>query len=212
MPIAVSDTALGQAYARADAGIPVAANGFMAATVPVPVPTAAGEPGRTDAAHEDRCRRCGTGCHVSIESRGRDIVVPGLHCRFLATDGPGRFTCTVYADRFTHAPWCHHADVAAPLGYLADDCPYGIPGVKGKTRLPEPELARYWPDLLRKMRSWGVPVFISHEAVLAEVERREGVPYLLEPWPKDAERLRLRPVHAVRPEKVPGGAGHGGKR
>jgi len=153
----------------------------------------AGAPGRSDTRHEDKCRRCGTSCHVAVPLRGRVIVVPGLHCEFLAAQPDGTFACTVYTERFARAPWCHHADVAAPLGYLADDCPYGVQAGYGKTKLPEAELAKVWPHLLKKLVDWGVPTFIARAALLAECERREGVAFVLEPWPGDPERLRLRP-------------------
>lgn len=157
-------------------------------------PLGPGEPGRADVEHESRCRRCGVSCHVAMPLRGRPVVVPGLHCTFLAADPDGRFQCTVYAERFEKAPWCHHAEIAAPLGYLAVDCPYGVQPGLGKVRLDEREFAKLWPDVLRKLRSWGVPAYIGRAAMLAEVERREGEPYVLEPWPGDPERLRLRPA------------------
>ncbi len=152
--------------------------------------------GRTDGAHEDKCRRCGVSCHIAIPVRDRHIVVPGMHCKFLAEGTDGKFGCTVYADRFTQAPWCHHADVAAPLGYMADDCPYGTPAGMGKTRLSAVEFERTWPEILRKLRFWGVPIFTHEAALLAEVTRREGGQWRLEPWPGDEERLRLVRVRA----------------
>jgi hypothetical protein len=147
--------------------------------------------GRTDDVHEDRCRRCGTSCHIAIPVRERHVVVPGVHCKFLSEGEDGKFGCTVYADRFTQAPWCHHADVAGPLGYLADDCPYGVPAGTGKVRLSEVEFARNWPEILRKLRFWGVPVYVHEASLLAAVSRREGGQWCLEPWPGDDERLRL---------------------
>lgn len=120
-------------------------------------------------------------------------MVPGLHCRFLRAEPDGRFGCTVYADRFRLAPWCHHADLAAPLGFLADDCPYALSrGIQGgKIKLDEAELVDAWPQLLERIRSWGMPDMINRAALLREVSRREGGAWRLEVWPGDPERLRL---------------------
>ena len=71
--------------------------------------------GASDAAHEDKCRRCGNSCHVAVPIGERAIVVPGLHCRYLVEDAPGHFGCSVYAERFAKAPWCHHADGAGDV-------------------------------------------------------------------------------------------------
>lgn len=148
--------------------------------------------GRTGGEHEAKCRRCGTSCHVAVPTDKHGVVaVPGLRCMFLESDGE-LFACTVYADRFTRAPWCHHADVAAPLGYLATDCPYGSPPGEGKVRLSDTDFAAVWPEVLRKIRSWGVPAYVHQAALLAEVARRSGGEWVLEPWPGDPERLRLR--------------------
>lgn len=148
---------------------------------------------RQDDAHEAKCRRCGVSCHMAIPSDTMGLVaVPGLRCQFLEQGQDGLFACTVYAERFARAPWCHHADEAAPLGYLASDCPYGTPPGLGKVRLADADFDRVWPEMLRKMRAWGVPIYVHREALLAEVRRRTGTAYVLEPWPGDAERLRLR--------------------
>ncbi len=156
-----------------------------------------GRPGRADPKHEGQCRRCGVSCHLAVPLDDRPIMVPGLHCQFLLEEPDGRFSCTVYNDRFDKAPWCHHADLAAPLGFLADDCPYalkqGISG--GKVRLSEDEMADVWPQLLERIRSWGVPVLIDRAALLREVSRREGSAWTLGVWPGDPERLRLHPTN-----------------
>lgn len=130
--------------------------------------------------------------------RQRLIAVPGLHCRYLRPDGHGGFACSVYAQRFDVAPWCHHADDAAPLGYLAHDCPYGSPPGQGKVRLSERELQAAWPELLWVMQEGGVPSFVDRVALLAEVSRREGVPYVLVPDPRDPEQLLLRVARRAR--------------
>ncbi len=161
-------------------------------------PDRPGQPGRADAAHEARCRRCGVSCHVAVPTDHRGaVVVPGFHCVFLRREPDGKFGCSVYADRFAKAPWCHHADVAAPLGYLATDCPYGSPEGGGKVALNEDEFAKVWPEILLKLRSWGVPAYIDRQALLDEVARRTNRRWALEPWPGDEERLRLRSVAAL---------------
>ena len=164
--------------------------------------------GAQDAKHEDKCRRCGVSCHVAVplpsrlgDARDRAIVVPGLHCKFLAEEAPGQFACTVYADRFTQAPWCHHADVAGPLGYLADDCPYGMPD-RGKRRVSEAEFREVWPHLWRILRSWGVPNFVHHEHFLEAMRQRTGRSWELvpmhptspgdQPFAVDTQQMRLR--------------------
>lgn len=161
-------------------------------------PAGPGEPGRDDAAHEAQCRRCGISCHVAVPlgsgRRQRLIAVPGLHCRYLQQDLDGRFGCSVYAERFALAPWCHHADVAGPLGYLAHDCPYGTPAGQGKIRLTENELQAVWPELLWVIEQGGVPNFVDRDALLAEVGRREGRQFVLVPDPRDPEQLLLRPA------------------
>lgn len=161
-------------------------------------PHGPGQAGRQDPEHEAQCRRCGISCHVAVPHgmgrRERLIVVPGLHCRYLAQTADGQWGCTVYEDRFARAPWCHHADVAAPLGYLAHDCPYGSPPGKGKVRLAKVALDAIWPELLWTMTAHGLPDCIAHEPLLAEVQRRQGVAYTLQPWPGDPERLRLTAV------------------
>jgi hypothetical protein len=135
---------------------------------------------------------------VSVPIDGRHVVVAGLHCTFLAATPDGRFRCTVYDERFERAPWCHSAKDAAPLGYLADDCPYGIaagvqPGM-GKTILPPAEFDAAWPAILRRIRSWGVPSFVNRDALLREIERREGDRWVIEPWPGLRDTLRVRPA------------------
>lgn len=150
--------------------------------------------GRGDALHESRCRRCGVSCQVAVPVGDRTVVVPGMHCEFLTEPAPGLFECSVYDDRFAAAPWCHHADVAGPLGYLAQDCPYGTPD-RGKVRVEPSELNRLWPLIWRSIRSWGVPSFLHHGDFLAMLEARQGRAYRLEPMypiavPEPDEPLR----------------------
>jgi hypothetical protein len=157
-------------------------------------PQLPGEPGRADAVHEAKCRRCGISCHVAVPVLDQLVVVPGLHCKHLEQTGPESFACTVYDRRVEQAPWCHHADLAQELGYLAADCPYNATPGRGKVRLVEAEFARQWPRVLDSLRRWGVPRYVSAPALIAEVQRREGEAYTMDPWPRDAERWLLRPV------------------
>ncbi len=152
-------------------------------------------PGRDDPDHEALCRRCGVSCHLAVVLYGVPVMVPGLHCQFLAADRNGRYDCSVYAQRFDRAPWCHHADVGGPAGFLASDCPYtrGLDGVQGKVRLGNAALVEQWPDLLARMRAWGVPDFIDREALIADVSHRTGRQWRLTSWPMDSDRLRLEP-------------------
>lgn len=150
------------------------------------------------ATDEATCRRCGASCHVAVPAGPIGaVVVPGLHCQFLAADGD-RFTCTVYADRYARAPWCHSAAEAQPQGYLATDCPYG-PNADGKLVLPEDQFVTQWPAILRNLRAWGVPVYVHQQALLQQVEKRTRRKWTLQPWPGDPERLRLAPVGFAQP-------------
>ncbi len=123
-----------------------------------------------------------------------------MRCRFLAAQGQGRWACSVYEERFEKAPWCHHADAAVGLGFLARDCPYVVAagGRRGKIRLREPLLTATWPRLLAAIVAQGVPEYIDTAAFLQEVERRQGKPYHLLPWPNRDGWLRLIP-----PDEVP---------
>ncbi|GEM_PF-2010406 len=154
---------------------------------------------RSDADHEAKCRRCGISCHLALPVGGSTamMVVPELHCRFLARMDDG-WGCTVYDERFERAPWCHHADDAAPIGLLARDCPHVVEaGIKrGKVVLREPLLSQYWPRMMAAIAQLGVPIHIDRDAFVAEVTRREGRPHELVAWPGDPERLRLVPVEA----------------
>lgn len=138
-------------------------------------PTGAGVAGRSDARHEAQCRRCGVSCHLAIPVNNTPVMIPGLRCRHLQRDG-AQWGCGVYARRFEVAPWCHHADVAGPQGFLARDCPYVIEGGyrRGKVKLGEAAYRRYWPALLAEIGRHGVPEWVNREALLAEITAREG--------------------------------------
>ncbi len=152
----------------------------------------------TDQAREGLCRRCGASCHVAVPAGDLgSVVVPGLHCQFLVGDGD-RFACSVYERRFEAAPWCHTAQEAQPLGYLANDCPYGA-HPEGKVVLAQQDLDRTFPAILRNLRAWGVPTYIDRTALLAQLESRTRRRWALDPWPGDPERLRVRPVGFSQP-------------
>lgn len=151
--------------------------------------TGAGVPGRDDAAHEGQCRRCGVSCHLAIPVNGTPVTIPGLRCQFLEREG-ALWGCQVYANRFEQAPWCHHADVAAPQGFLANDCPYALQGghTHGKITLTGASYDRIWSALLGEIKRCGVPTWIHQDALIEELQRREsGV------WRLKAEGALLRP-------------------
>ncbi|MCO4760551.1 MAG: hypothetical protein KC502_03560 [Myxococcales bacterium] len=137
--------------------------------------TGAGVSGRSDAAHEAQCRRCGVSCHLAIPVNDVPVMIPGLRCQYLAPTSTG-FDCTVYADRFKVAPWCHHADVAGPQGFLARDCPYVLAEGfgRGKIRLSRQQYDRYWPAILGELLRVGVPEWIHRAALLSMLTAREG--------------------------------------
>ena len=144
-------------------------------------PISASGPRPSDPEHEARCRRCGISCHLALPVGGQMVEIPGLHCKFLRPGTDRKWRCDVYEHRFELAPWCHHANEAVPLGFLARDCPYLLDGGggPGKIRLREPLLSRYWPTLLAAVVREGVPDYVDTEAFLAEVNRREQVPHRL---------------------------------
>lgn len=150
---------------------------------------------RSDPAHEALCRRCGISCHLALPVGEQLVEIPALHCKFLAPQPDRKWQCTVYEERFEKAPWCHHADEALPLGFLARDCPYTLQaGLKrGKIRLREPLLSRYWPKLLAAVMREGVPKHVNQQAFLAEVARRQGQAYELIDRGTTDNRLQLRP-------------------
>ncbi len=140
------------------------------------------------------------------------MVLPGLRCKFLVAQPNARWGCSVYEDRFARAPWCHHADVAGPQGFLAHDCPYvtgrgetesvagapaadGLPfprgRVQGKVRLAASRYDALWPAILAELIRAGVPEWIDRSGLLEELNRRAGEGWTLVPMA--GERLRLVP-------------------
>ena len=145
-------------------------------------PTGAGVSGRDDQKHEAHCRRCGVSCHLAIPVNGTPVTIPGLRCQFLEPDG-ALWQCTVYADRFARAPWCHHADVAGPQGFLAVDCPYVVAAgyKRGKVTVTRSSYDRIWPALLTELLLRGVPEWIHRDALRRELTAREGGRWILRP-------------------------------
>ena len=118
--------------------------------------------------HEAKCQRCGISCHASITLKdGRDVVVEGLHCVYLEpVEGTGLWACGVYETRLAVAPWCHHVSSAGPQGLLRHDCPYleGVPGSRGKIRLPTAEYKEVLGEILENISSRpSVNVHFSYE-------------------------------------------------
>ena len=104
--------------------------------------------------HEAKCQRCGISCHASLRLEdGRDVVVEGLHCKFLEPWGIGQWACSVYEKRFEVAPWCHSVASALPQGLLRHDCPYtdSENRIGGKVHVSAKEYASLWPEIQAKL-------------------------------------------------------------
>lgn len=129
-----------------------------------------------DEAHEALCRRCGASCHAAIPVNGLPVVVPGIHCRYLVEEAPGRFACSVYERRLEVAPWCHTAAEAAARGLLEQTCPYarGIPGYRGKVRLSPRLLLQVLPAVREELRRRGAPGWVSPEGCLRVLQEGAG--------------------------------------
>ena len=122
--------------------------------------------------HESKCQRCGVSCHVQMRDYLLgDIVVEGMHCKFLVKE-EGGYACSVYAERYEKAPWCHSAEEAAPLGMLRVDCPYNTTGL-GKRRLSSEKYDEWWKNRRGEVLVTVHPHFISTEAFLQELCTRE---------------------------------------
>ncbi|MEY3011733.1 MAG: hypothetical protein RIT45_468 [Pseudomonadota bacterium] len=145
--------------------------------------------------HEALCRRCGISCHLAIPVSGIPVVVPGLHCGFLRVEGGGRYGCSVYAERFERAPWCHHTAEAGPLGYLARDCPYALASGwrAGKIVPGRRAFAEKWPLLRAEIARTGVPDWIDGDAFLRALHGTLGEPAAtLTAWQGQPGRLRVQ--------------------
>ncbi len=153
------------------------------------------------AGDQELCRRCGVSCHVAILVNGLPIAVPGLHCKHLTEAPRGRFGCAVYESRLQVAPWCHRAKDAAPLGFLARDCPYALRvGARtGKVRPGPAALRPLWPALLGEIQRQGVYAWVSHAPLLEIFRRHAGIEVDLVADPE-------RPDHLLVVERTPAAA------
>jgi hypothetical protein len=126
--------------------------------------------------HEELCRRCGISCHFALPVNGLAVVVDALRCKFLGRADDGRYHCTVYAERFARAPWCHTAEAALAEGFLAQDCPYarGTPGYRGKVRLSPSLLRQVLPAVRAEVARAGAPIGADPDVVAAFLAEAGG--------------------------------------
>ena len=121
--------------------------------------------------YEAKCRNSGICCHIPIVYKGQQIVVEGMHCKFLKKFDDTHFTCSTYKDRFEKAPWCHHSTQALKKEMLHVGCLYNTTG-KGKVRLSKEEYDKEWPDIMKVILSQNHPPAIGRETYLNELKRR----------------------------------------
>jgi uncharacterized cysteine cluster protein YcgN (CxxCxxCC family) len=123
--------------------------------------------------HEALCRRCGMSCHSPILLGTKSVIIPELHCRFLAYDAEGKALCAVYEHRYEAAPWCKSAQEAFEMKGLAHDCPYtqGIEGYAGKYWATDQEHQDILPVLVAKLISQGLTIEHSPESAIKLLER-----------------------------------------
>ena len=120
---------------------------------------------------ESKCERCGVSCHFTAQSTAQQqVAVWGLHCKFLRRLGE-KSECSVYANRFEEAPWCHHSSEAAPKGMLRSDCPYSEG--PGKTALRGADYDAQWPLLLAQVRHQVWPAWADAKDFLSELAARD---------------------------------------
>lgn len=151
--------------------------------------------------HEALCRRCGMSCHFAIPVNGLAVVIDALRCKFLSQiEGePGRYHCSVYASRYSVAPWCHSAESALHAGFLAQDCPYarGHKGYRGKVRLSASLQRQVLPAIRSEIVRVGIPIgadpdrvrlFLSEPGTdFAYTVSADGSRYLFAPLSESAE-------------------------
>ncbi len=149
--------------------------------------------GPTDEAYESLCRRCGQSCHFGVLVNERAIIIDDIHCRFLVRESEGRFSCSVYGERYSRAPWCHSAQQALEGGFLAQDCPYakGVRGYRGKSRLHKRLASQIEPLVREELLRSGVPAGVSEEALRRFLMRTGGDAFDLVAS-DDPERLSLK--------------------
>lgn len=135
--------------------------------------------------HESKCERCGVGCHATINLNGHDLVVEGLHCKFLTDKGEGpvenvgrgRFHCSVYENRMEVAPWCGHSDYAVDKGWLRKGCPYAVEAgfSSGKERVKPEFYENLWPHIFAEVVNTNWHDHVTYQSFLEKhVIPREG--------------------------------------
>lgn len=122
--------------------------------------------------HESKCKQTGICCHMPFRIDHQDVVIHGMHCKFLEKQEDGKMVCSVYENRFEMMPTCHHASVAEGKGLLHVGCPYNRTG-KGKIVVSKSKYDYYWPTILKFIRVNSVPNTIHREAFLEELRKRE---------------------------------------
>ena len=112
-------------------------------------------------------------CHATVsDGNGRDVVVKGMHCKFLVVETDGTTACSVYETRFEAAPWCHHSSEAKGLGMLRAGCPYNDKS-GGKVLLRDDAYDTIWPSLLPQILRHVWSHWISPAPFLTELAKRE---------------------------------------
>jgi uncharacterized cysteine cluster protein YcgN (CxxCxxCC family) len=141
--------------------------------------------------YEALCRRCGMSCHTPILLGSRTVIVPEIHCRFLAYDAEGKAACTVYENRYEAAPWCRSAEEAIELNALGWDCPYaaGVPGFKGKHWAKDWEHEAVVDAMKKVLPVKGLPVEDNPDSALRLLESNGGGEWTYE---QDGDVFRFR--------------------
>ena len=133
---------------------------------------------------EDKCRRCGISCHANISVGGRNVMIEGMHCKYLAKDEDGVWGCTTYPTRIETAPWCGTLQEGLERGAMATDCPYGegAESFFGKTKLTREEYIEKWPEILHEMRQQAWEHWWNFEDAAKEIGRlTPGIEWRFEP-------------------------------
>lgn len=123
-------------------------------------------------AEEDLCKRCGLCCHVSIKVGRSNIVLPGLHCRYLLVEGD-KSTCTVYDRRFEVAYWCLDRKTALERHLMAADCPYhlGFKDSEGKIMLHQRLIGEVAKIIIPILLKTGIDDWISLDGCIQFIEK-----------------------------------------
>ena len=122
--------------------------------------------------HEAKCCNTGICCHYTLPRGDTNVVVEGLHCKFLKKTAPKKFRCSVYEQRLEKAPWCNDIHQARAQNMLDVKCGYNLTGL-GKARLGDSEYDIEWPALLPMILGQNFPASVETEVFLEELRRRE---------------------------------------